>query len=694
MVTILVIILVTFGFFVGVLRPFIPKPKPNSLINDPSDYIQNASTQPIQWHKLSKSIFDKAKKEDKLVFLALGSMGCSTARAADDLISSSWELTERLRQNFICTRVDLDQNPEYKSLFLPFQRSIIGFDPDLQFWILTAQGKPIDATVNFFGKDQISYAQLHQTLVNAEQYTSNSNNENHRLSSLKNLFDLERTLLFNTNKSSLLNFQRHYHSVKSKLDLKQGGYLIQDVHLLRPWVWKYLLQYGDTQLAVSSIDRLFRSGLYDYVFGGFFQQSRNSDFNHIEFDKQGISNAEMALLMAQIYCILRYSNKNDIDNSLFFSLSRQTCLMLLNEFMQNDCFVAYQESDENVFGISKRYSMTKKFLTTSLDWPERNWIQKRFNLNIKTNPQLLLRANNFNDYLLHRDLYSDYIERIKRKKDATSNSQYGGRNLCYVNGSILAKLIETSYLLADDNILNKCLVQFRTFRDQFYRDPNCILHTKGSITASYYIGDYLSYCEAAFQYYKVTGDHQVLLEGFQTLICLLKDFHNNKYKLPLQNKFNNYDLSFLSTGPIALSDCTHEASISSLIRLLFIYGKVQQSKMFIDLIANDAPNLINLAKKYAAVAAAPMEETQYDNSSYYTSSLQLQQNRCLIVSGHYPFSKAQEISQKHPSEFIIPHVSPSKEMLNTYELTDKLTSYNEGRRQPIIRQLSPLVKLQ
>ncbi|WP_330400341.1 DUF255 domain-containing protein [Tepidibacter mesophilus] len=49
-----------------------PNRKPNRLINEKSPYLLQHAYNPVDWHSWSEEAFEKARKEDKPIFLSIG----------------------------------------------------------------------------------------------------------------------------------------------------------------------------------------------------------------------------------------------------------------------------------------------------------------------------------------------------------------------------------------------------------------------------------------------------------------------------------------------------------------------------------------------------------------------------------------------------------------------------------------------
>ena len=54
----------------------LPKPKGNRLALEKSPYLLQHATNPVDWYPWGEEAFDRAKKENKLIFLSVGYSTC------------------------------------------------------------------------------------------------------------------------------------------------------------------------------------------------------------------------------------------------------------------------------------------------------------------------------------------------------------------------------------------------------------------------------------------------------------------------------------------------------------------------------------------------------------------------------------------------------------------------------------------
>lgn len=84
----------------------------NRLATEKSAYLQHASHQKIDWFPWSEEAFDKAKIEDKPVFLSSGAIWCHWCHVMAKESFESDEIAQVLNENFVAIKLDRDERPD------------------------------------------------------------------------------------------------------------------------------------------------------------------------------------------------------------------------------------------------------------------------------------------------------------------------------------------------------------------------------------------------------------------------------------------------------------------------------------------------------------------------------------------------------------------------------------------------------
>ena len=82
------------------------KVKANNLIHEKSPYLLQHANNPINWYPWGDEAFDKAKKEDKPIFLSIGYSTCHWCHVMAHESFEDTEVARIMNENFIAIKVD------------------------------------------------------------------------------------------------------------------------------------------------------------------------------------------------------------------------------------------------------------------------------------------------------------------------------------------------------------------------------------------------------------------------------------------------------------------------------------------------------------------------------------------------------------------------------------------------------------
>lgn len=84
----------------------------NRLKNATSAYLQHAAHQKIDWYPWSEEAFNRARTEDKPVFLSSGAVWCHWCHVMARESFENQETADVMNKHFICIKLDRDQHPD------------------------------------------------------------------------------------------------------------------------------------------------------------------------------------------------------------------------------------------------------------------------------------------------------------------------------------------------------------------------------------------------------------------------------------------------------------------------------------------------------------------------------------------------------------------------------------------------------
>jgi uncharacterized protein len=88
------------------------------LINESSPYLLQHAHNPVQWYPWGQEAFDRAKKENKLVFFSIGYATCYWCHVMERESFEDEGVARLLNDNFIAIKVDREERPELDEQYM------------------------------------------------------------------------------------------------------------------------------------------------------------------------------------------------------------------------------------------------------------------------------------------------------------------------------------------------------------------------------------------------------------------------------------------------------------------------------------------------------------------------------------------------------------------------------------------------
>jgi hypothetical protein len=98
----------------------------NSLINESSPYLLQHAYNPVNWYAWGDTAFEKAKKENKPIFLSIGYSTCHWCHVMAHESFENKNIAEILNRYFICIKVDREQRPDIDTVYMSATQLING----------------------------------------------------------------------------------------------------------------------------------------------------------------------------------------------------------------------------------------------------------------------------------------------------------------------------------------------------------------------------------------------------------------------------------------------------------------------------------------------------------------------------------------------------------------------------------------
>jgi uncharacterized protein YyaL (SSP411 family) len=127
---------------------------PNALIHETSPYLLQHAHNPVDWMPWGEDAFERAKREDKLVFLSVGYSTCHWCHVMERESFENPRVAELMNHHFINLKVDREERPDIDATYMAFVQATTGHGGwPMSVW-LTPDGKPVFGGTYFPPEDR------------------------------------------------------------------------------------------------------------------------------------------------------------------------------------------------------------------------------------------------------------------------------------------------------------------------------------------------------------------------------------------------------------------------------------------------------------------------------------------------------------------------------------------------------------
>lgn len=278
----------------------------NKLINEKSPYLLQHAHNPVDWYPWGKEAFEKAKREDKPVFLSIGYSTCHWCHVMAHESFEDEEVAEALR-DFVCIKVDKEERPDVDAVYMAVCQAMTGSGGWPLTILMTAEQKPFFAGTYFPKHSRYSMPGLLDLLsAVAEQWRSN---REQLLSVGDRILDViqARPKSRNTQKPSEEIIEEAVSMFQQSFDEKYGGFghnpKFPTPHNLLFLLHRYYFDEDKRLLSMveKTLEQMYRGGIYDHIGYGFSRYSTDNKWLVPHFEKMLYDNALLVMAYLEAY---------------------------------------------------------------------------------------------------------------------------------------------------------------------------------------------------------------------------------------------------------------------------------------------------------------------------------------------------------------------------------------------------------
>ncbi|MHA1266888.1 MAG: thioredoxin domain-containing protein [Candidatus Helarchaeota archaeon] len=304
---------------------------PNHLIGEKSPYLLQHAYNPVDWYPWSPEAFEKAKKEEKPIFLSIGYSTCHWCHVMAHESFEDVEVANILNAHFISIKVDREERPDIDKIYMDVCQAMTGRGGWPLTIIMTPEKKPFFAATYIPKQGRFGMAGLLELLPTIHDYWRTKRNE--ILESAEKIVQAlqEASLKVPGEQLGKETVALAYTQLVKQFDPKDGGFGGAP-KFPTPHNLLFLLRYWQRtgakralHMVELTLQKMRRGGIFDQVGFGFHRYSTDYFWLVPHFEKMIYDQALISLAYTEAYQATRKEEyKRTVSEILSYVLREMT----------------------------------------------------------------------------------------------------------------------------------------------------------------------------------------------------------------------------------------------------------------------------------------------------------------------------------------------------------------------------------
>ncbi|NCC87290.1 MAG: thioredoxin domain-containing protein [Clostridia bacterium] len=494
----------------------------NNLKSQTSPYLLQHSDNPVNWYPWCDEAFEKAKAEDKPIFLSIGYSTCHWCHVMAHESFEDKEVAEVLNNNFISIKVDKEERPDIDSIYMAVCQAFTGSGGWPTSIFMTPNQKPFFAGTYFPKKSDYGIAGfLDLIVIISEKWKTNKEDL------IKSSEEILNHLNIKSNSNGNIDNKIIEDAVslfEQSFDKVYGGFG-RAPKFPAPHNLLFLMDYYETsgdekalEMAETTLLQMYKGGIFDHIGYGFSRYSTDKYYLVPHFEKMLYDNALLLISYTKAF----YITKKEI----YKDVAEKTAEYIMREMTSADGgFYCAQDADSE--GVEGKYYVFEYDEIIKLLGNE---IGKKFNAYYGITKQGNFEGENIPNLLKNSnidDSMKEHLLKVYEYRNSRTKLHLDDKILTSWNSFMISAFAIMYRVFGEEKYLESAK-RACTFIEKNLSDENTLYVSfrEGVRSGKGFLDDYAFYVYALINLYESTLDKSYLEKAINLCNKAVLDFYD------------------------------------------------------------------------------------------------------------------------------------------------------------------------
>ena len=286
----------------------------NRLIDEKSPYLLQHAHNPVDWYPWGPEAFEKARREDKPIFLSIGYSTCHWCHVMERESFENEAIAALMNRHFVAIKVDREERPDVDRIYMAFVQATTGGGGwPMSVW-LTPELKPFYGGTYFPPEQRQGHPGFPMVL---ERVAEAWRQDRGRIE------ESSRAAIEQLTNQSAVSAAGPGSALRPDKDTLDGGFYVfrrsfdaryagfgEAPKFPRPVALNFLLRYyagaksqEALEMAAATLREMAKGGMYDQLGGGFHRYSVDARWLVPHFEKMLYDQAQLAISYLEAFQI-------------------------------------------------------------------------------------------------------------------------------------------------------------------------------------------------------------------------------------------------------------------------------------------------------------------------------------------------------------------------------------------------------